>query len=242
MYLKSRYTAEQLYAVTADHQARETMDLTVSSGTIVGIIKDKDPLGGGDRWFVDSGETKGFLPSNILVRMGTSQPSHQISSQAQYQYQATLVPPETYEQPQSHKSATGSYYTELIHFDDLNHGGSGSGSGGHDAPNAETNAPAVDGAAAGNAYYCNIEDIAGASDSAAEAAPRVSSETQNSTVYRVLYGFDGMGSNTLPISKGDLVEFLIGHDQEGNTEWWYVKNVKTESKGYVPANYLASTA
>jgi hypothetical protein len=52
--------------------ARETMDISVTSQTLVGVIKDKDPLGGCDRWFVDTGEAKGFLPANILCKVQTT--------------------------------------------------------------------------------------------------------------------------------------------------------------------------
>ena len=227
MYLKSRYAPDQLFQVSADYQARETMDLAVAAGTIVGVIKDKDPLGGGDRWFVDSGESKGFLPSSILVKCAYSQQQHQqpqsSSSQAEYQYQATVVPSNSlYQQPEQRKGDAGNYYSELL---DLEVGGSA--------------------AVTGSAYYCNLDDISSPNDNAESSRTQPQqAPCENPTppaTYRVLYTFDGMGSNTLPIAKGDLVEFLIGHDQEGNSEWWYVKSMKTEGKGYVPANYLTAT-
>ena len=203
MYLKSRYPAEKLFVVSTDYTAKETMDLSISCGTIVGIVKDKDPLGGGDRWFVDTGETKGFLPCSILKRFGvspTNVPS--ISSQSQHQYQATIMPPPAYEQPQPFTS--GSHYSELL---DLNLGESST-----DPTDDASEAASDYGATAEPApYYCNLDDIV-----SPELPESDRSEKTLPKRYRALYDFDGMGSNTLPINKDNVVEFLIGHNQEGN--------------------------
>merc|ERR1712064_223841 len=42
------------------------MDMSVRKGELVGIIKEQDPTGRGQRWYVDNGASQGFIPSTIL--------------------------------------------------------------------------------------------------------------------------------------------------------------------------------
>ena len=55
MYVRQMYPASRLYHVTADHTASQIMDVTLPRGTLVGIIKEGDPMGNKERWFVDNG-------------------------------------------------------------------------------------------------------------------------------------------------------------------------------------------
>ena len=50
-----KYPAEKLRVVTNIHTPAEVMELTLYPGDIVAIIKEHDPLGRSDRWFVDDG-------------------------------------------------------------------------------------------------------------------------------------------------------------------------------------------
>ena len=248
VYLKSRYSADKLFVVSVDYSAKETMDLSISLGTIVGIIKDKDPLGGGDRWFVDAGETKGFLPCGILKRFGISPTNLNASSQLQHQYQATDMPSScAYEHP-PRPISSGGHYSELLDLGEMHFGAMKSDGAPVDAvPDAPSDdgatqsdngaTPSDHGTTAESAYYCNLDDIV-SPELQEDSGEGVMTDKSVPKRYRVLYSFDGMGTNTLPISKDDVVEFLIGHDQEGNSEWWYVRNLTTNRKGYVPANYL----
>ena len=54
-YLRQMYGAESLYQVTQTMPAQDLMDMAVTVGTLVAVIKDKDPMGGRQRWFVDDG-------------------------------------------------------------------------------------------------------------------------------------------------------------------------------------------
>ncbi|XP_071957132.1 dynamin-binding protein-like isoform X2 [Antedon mediterranea] len=63
----SRYSSEQQYQVTASFKAAEDLDMTVAQGEVVGIIKQQDPRGGQERWFVDNGASTGFVPPTILT-------------------------------------------------------------------------------------------------------------------------------------------------------------------------------
>lgn len=53
--LKQKYPAERLFWVCRDFLGPQTMDLTLSAGALVAVIKEGDPMGNRDRWFVDNG-------------------------------------------------------------------------------------------------------------------------------------------------------------------------------------------
>ena len=55
MYVRQMYPVSRLYHVTADHTASQIMDVTLPRGTLVAIIKEGDPMGNKERWFVDNG-------------------------------------------------------------------------------------------------------------------------------------------------------------------------------------------
>jgi hypothetical protein len=37
-----------------------------------------------------------------------------------------------------------------------------------------------------------------------------------------LYAFTARNNNEITLSDGQVITVLIKHDQENNTEWWYV--------------------
>jgi hypothetical protein len=45
----------------------DILDIYLNNGDLVGVIKQQDPMGSKHRWFVDTGSTQGFVPSNILT-------------------------------------------------------------------------------------------------------------------------------------------------------------------------------
>lgn len=51
----SSYQPEVIYVVTEVHTPAEVMELTLYPGDHVALLKNKDPLGRTDRWFVDDG-------------------------------------------------------------------------------------------------------------------------------------------------------------------------------------------
>ncbi|XP_076450774.1 dynamin-binding protein-like isoform X2 [Babylonia areolata] len=79
MYLRQMYGADNLYQVTHTMPAHDLMDMAVTVGTLVAVIKDKDPMGGRQRWFVDDGANKGFVQSSILTKPSRS-PTGSLSS------------------------------------------------------------------------------------------------------------------------------------------------------------------
>ncbi|XP_028044584.1 dynamin-binding protein [Monomorium pharaonis] len=64
--LRDKYTADKLYVVVEDISSTSTLDVDATRGTLVGVIKKQDPMGDTARWYVDTGATQGFLPSQKL--------------------------------------------------------------------------------------------------------------------------------------------------------------------------------
>lgn len=50
-----QYAGEMVYVVREVHTPAEVMELTLYPGDHVALLKNKDPLGRTDRWFVDDG-------------------------------------------------------------------------------------------------------------------------------------------------------------------------------------------
>lgn len=50
-----RYPASSLYEITQDVFGAQDMDLQLAKGSIVAVIKEGDPTGNKERYFVDSG-------------------------------------------------------------------------------------------------------------------------------------------------------------------------------------------
>jgi len=70
--LRSKYSADQLCMVMARCDVKEPLDLSANAGLIVGIMKKEDPMGNTNRWFVDAGEVRGFLPAKHLCPLRQS--------------------------------------------------------------------------------------------------------------------------------------------------------------------------
>ncbi|XP_076037755.1 uncharacterized protein LOC143023129 isoform X2 [Oratosquilla oratoria] len=60
------YPSNDLYIVTEVHTPKDVMELTLYPGDMVALIKNKDPLGNIGRWFVDDGDSKGFVQASCL--------------------------------------------------------------------------------------------------------------------------------------------------------------------------------
>ena len=54
-YLRSTYAAGKLYKVTKAHVAADLMDISLTEGMLVGVVKELDPMGNKERWFLDDG-------------------------------------------------------------------------------------------------------------------------------------------------------------------------------------------
>ena len=64
----SKISRDAIYIVNESFEPNDVLDLFALKEDIVVVIKKKDPTGLSNRWFVDNGNQKGFLPASILVR------------------------------------------------------------------------------------------------------------------------------------------------------------------------------
>lgn len=64
--LREKYTMDKLYVVIEDIVSSSTLDVSAARGTLIAVIKKQDPMGNAARWYVDTGVTQGFLPSQKL--------------------------------------------------------------------------------------------------------------------------------------------------------------------------------
>jgi hypothetical protein len=53
--LAKLYGPERLFTVIQDITGSQLYDLTLKKGSQVGVVKEGDPMGNRDRWFVDCG-------------------------------------------------------------------------------------------------------------------------------------------------------------------------------------------
>jgi len=63
--VRAKYPESQLYVVTQNVTATQEMDLPLVKGCVVAVIKENDPMGNRDHWFVNNGGP--FLQTNYCV-------------------------------------------------------------------------------------------------------------------------------------------------------------------------------
>ena len=54
-FLRGKYPPDKLFVVSRDYGGVQAMDLTLPEGTLVGVVKEGDPMGNRNKWFVDDG-------------------------------------------------------------------------------------------------------------------------------------------------------------------------------------------
>nr|CAB3239231.1 dynamin-binding protein-like [Phallusia mammillata] len=64
--LISKFSPESLYVANQQWQPNNEVDLHCNVNELLAVMKKQDPMGNTDRWFVDSGVVKGFVPVKIL--------------------------------------------------------------------------------------------------------------------------------------------------------------------------------
>ncbi|XP_077500825.1 dynamin-binding protein-like [Amblyomma americanum] len=65
-FVRSSYPMEFTFAVAEDYASSDIMDINLRTGDVVGVVKQQDPMGNTERWFVDNGATKGFVAAKFL--------------------------------------------------------------------------------------------------------------------------------------------------------------------------------
>lgn len=64
--LREKYATDKLYVVVEDIASTSALDVSAARGTLVAVIKKQDPMGDTAKWYIDTGVTQGFLPSQKL--------------------------------------------------------------------------------------------------------------------------------------------------------------------------------
>ncbi|XP_034230974.1 dynamin-binding protein-like isoform X2 [Thrips palmi] len=254
-FLQSKYPSDKLYCVVKDHVAAGPLDLSISTGHLVAVIKKQDPMGNSTSWFVDNGGAQGFVRQNCLEPApAANRHSLSPSSSNNSSISSCATPSPNKLRPDSALSRRSS---------DSDH------SPRQSLPPRKTSAKQPAPSQAGN-LPPSYEEVTGTSNSS-NLYDEVHSETVHrydevpntdvdntyeqiqtvneietpddldssceSEFYYCLYDFDGMGNQTLPVKCGQVVKVLKMKDLKGNEEWWYVED-RYENKGFVPANYL----
>lgn len=53
--LLARYPPEKLFQAERNFNAAQDLDVSLLEGDVVGVIKQKDPMGSPNRWLIDNG-------------------------------------------------------------------------------------------------------------------------------------------------------------------------------------------
>lgn len=77
--LLQRYKAEKLYQVVSSFASSREMELSLSRGDVVAVIQLADTRGNRNRWLVDTGASRGYVPSSKLQPYQVAQSPSRIS-------------------------------------------------------------------------------------------------------------------------------------------------------------------
>ncbi|KAH0629698.1 hypothetical protein JD844_011972 [Phrynosoma platyrhinos] len=68
LLLVNKHGSDKLYQVTSNINGSKDMDLTLQRGQVVALLHDKDTKGNPNRWLVDTGGPRGYVPPGKLQR------------------------------------------------------------------------------------------------------------------------------------------------------------------------------
>lgn len=249
-YLQSRYASSKLFSTIEDHVAADPLDLALSKGHLVGVIKMQDPMGSSLRWFVDNGVAQGFVRKECLEAISSRlslSPSSSINSSISscassspnklrpdsalsnrsldHSPRQSLSPPKPKGKSPTPTSNLPPSYEEVTNT-------ACNRALYEEVPfESDDHYGPVLNASGENNIYENIQML-----------DEVENQEEDSTCdvdqfYYALYDFEGMGPQTLALKEGQVVNILQKQDVKGNKEWWHAED-RYGRKGYVPASYL----
>ncbi|XP_049847527.1 dynamin-binding protein-like isoform X2 [Schistocerca gregaria] len=220
-YLKNRYGVDTLFYTTKSYTSKQPLELSVSTGHLVAVIKKQNPMGDSSVWFVDDGANQGFLPSSILIPNRGESPvmdTEQGTKSKRSQQQDITDSTKQFPSPPSYDDALAT--SVLIPKQS-------------DITNSQT--PVLE---AEDLKEDNYEEISDPSQEHLYSELVFEPDQRTREFYYAVYSFEGQGPTTLAIKAGQVVNVLQHEDAQGNSEWWLVVD-RFGNKGYVPANYLA---
>ncbi|XP_072229981.1 dynamin-binding protein isoform X3 [Leuresthes tenuis] len=78
-----RYAPEKLFQAERNFNAAQDLDVSISEGDLIGVIKQQDPMGSNNRWLIDNGVTKGFVYSSFLKPYNPRRSQSDVSIESQ---------------------------------------------------------------------------------------------------------------------------------------------------------------
>ncbi|XP_047464614.1 dynamin-binding protein isoform X4 [Mugil cephalus] len=78
-----RYGPEKLFQAERNFNAAQDLDVSISEGDLVAVIKQQDPMGSNCRWLIDNGVTKGFVYSSFLKPYNPRRSQSDVSIESQ---------------------------------------------------------------------------------------------------------------------------------------------------------------
>lgn len=243
--LEEQYPRDVIFTAIQEHKPEGENELTLHTGDKVAVLKKKDPMGGEERWVVDSGEKIGMVrkaclqqaeahtdegerldvacetgPSSVVQFLSSSPKgiSHNYTQNASNYHEPshTQVPPTFHQQP-TNQIESGPYISH--NYSNLEESFTDSSEEWHEDGSAEESNQYVAQALQGrNAGMVQIDN---------QTCPVPFQQ------YVVLYNFTAADSSQLTIQKGQVVVGIHTEYQD----WWYVKD-DYGYQGYVPASYL----
>lgn len=220
-YLKNRYGADTLFYTTKSYTSKQPLELSVTSGHLVAVIKKQNPMGDSSVWFVDDGANQGFLPSNILIQNRSDSPvidAEQLKKSRQYQKLDISDSSKQIPSPPTYDDAMAASTQVFMQSGDTN-----------------DQTPALE---AEDIKENSYEEISDHSQQHLYAELVFEPDQRTREFCYAVYNFEDQGPTTLSIKAGQVVNVLQHEDAQGNSEWWLVVD-RFGNKGYVPANYLA---
>ena len=229
----SKIRSEFIYIVKENFEPNDVLDLFALKDDIVVVIKKKDPNGLSNRWFVDNGNQKGFLPASILEPKN-NQFTHQsdsfslISSSQNTSsgYQTTYS---FNNQPNNQSS---SYSDWSRSSSNINSSNIYSEISEPTSMQSELTIDDFDPIKQQQTY----ENINAQLDKD-EDINLLREDLASNEYYRAAYPFDAAGVKQLSLKVNEIVIVKYKCDLKKNDEWWYVENQEKKC-GYVPSAYL----
>ncbi|KAB7505438.1 Dynamin-binding protein [Armadillidium nasatum] len=257
-----KYDSSMIYITTKNHVPEEELDIHIPEGTLVGVIKMKDPSGSSFRWYVDSGSEKGFVKSCCLQKynepsesVNVSEPLEGVkSNQTRSSLSSKRKRSEQTEHPPRYEDifpsqlpsentikaeAASAVYEEVSDIIEKPIKTKENKTDSHIVfPTAESNVVHryEDVEENEEPIYETIQNDEMPQDTKEEGKQVYFPEPDENEpqFYYSLYHFGGNDQNQLPLHEGQVVMLLFAQ----GSDWWFVED-REGRRGYVPAAYLS---
>ncbi|KAL3842358.1 hypothetical protein ACJMK2_020381 [Sinanodonta woodiana] len=225
-YVLEKHIPAKVYRVTQTYTALDLMDISLFEGDLVGVLKEQDPMGNKERWFVDNGATKGFAPKKIL---SSYQPSPTQSRMPPATESARVyIQPSSGTVHYSPQSPVKGGSNQYVAGQFVTHSGAGRTS----SVLQDVKEMDIDFALDEDMFPALPEEQTDSLEQLTLTAPA----HEDDEFYYAEYQFDSRGGNEVSMFEHQVVTVLAKQDLQGNPEWWLVD--ADGHRGYVPAAYL----